>query len=155
MWRWGKIFVSLQRLLTILIGIIFICLYKQREMWQLLVQKVMSEGAQTAILHENICERAKKHNNLALCSCWLTNRIVVTTYHFCKSLSCNSYITIKIYFRPNNDTSLSEFKITYNIRYQKCVLNTKNWMAKSRRVWSFFHAFELDTCPKGVYRNKP
>ena len=65
-----------------------------------LFKKVMSEGAQTAILHENICERAKKHNNLALCSCWLTNRIVVTTYHFCKSLSCNSYITIKIYFRP-------------------------------------------------------
>ena len=28
----------------------------------------------------------KKHINLALCSCWLTNRIVVTSDHFNKSL---------------------------------------------------------------------
>ena len=150
MWRWGKIFVSLQRLLTILIGIIFICLYKQREMWQLLVQKMMSEGAQTAILHENICERAKKHINLALSSCWLTNRIVVTSDHFNKSLPVS-----KDTINYQNSTGRPDSKITYNIRYQNCVLNTKTWRAKSRRVWSFFRAFELDTCPKGVYRNKP
>ena len=68
-------------------GIIFICLYKQREMWQLLVQKMMSEGAQTAILHENICERAKKHINLVLSSCLLTNRIIVTSDHLNKSFT--------------------------------------------------------------------
>lgn len=32
-------------------------------------KKMMSEGDQTAMLHENICERAKKNNNVALCSC--------------------------------------------------------------------------------------